>query len=89
MTFVVSDLLEYYSYRKNINNTSIAIDKLSAKEADSIIADCDDLIDNKKYKPFFYKKLYQIGKTRFIEQAEKARRYNRQGAGRLFVHLIT
>ena len=72
----------------SIDYRSIVKDKLSAKDADAIIADCKDLIDDEKFKPFFYKRLYELGKNRFLEQAFKARKYNRNGAGRLFVHLL-
>lgn len=77
-------------YRSKNQRDSIAIvkDNLSAKEADAIIADCSDLIDDEKYKPFFYRRLYDLGKTKFLEQAFKARKYNNKGGGRLFVHLL-
>ena len=79
-----------YSYRRDSHRDSIAIvkDKLSAKEADAIIEDCKDLIDDPKYNPFFYKRLYDLGKSRFLEQAYKARKYHRGSPGRFFVHLL-
>jgi len=88
-----SNGIKTIDYRSNEVNSSIAIesivkDDLSAKEADAIIDDCKDLIDDEKYKPYFYKRLYELGKKRFLEQAFKARKYNRNGAGRLFVHLL-
>ena len=87
---LVHDRIQDYSYRENSQRTSIAIvkDKLSSKEADAIIADCQDLIDDQKFKPFFYKKLYELGKGRFLEQAYKARKYHRGSPGRFFVHLL-
>lgn len=86
----VSQTIKDYSYRNKFTRDSIAIvkDKPSAKDADAIIADCRDLIDNEKFKPFFYKKLYELGKSRFMEQAYKARKYHKNGAGRFFVHLL-
>ena len=91
-TSSVSSLIKDYSYRSKTHRDSIAIaivkDKPSAKEADAIIADCKDLIDDPKYNPFFYKKLYELGKARFMEQAYKARKYHRNGAGKFFVHLL-
>lgn len=72
----------------SIDYRTIVKDKPDAKEADAIIADCQDLIDDEKYKPFFYRRLYDLGKNKFLEQAFKARKYNRNGAGRLFVHLL-
>ena len=89
-TSSVADALKDYSYRRNIHRDSIAIvkDKPNAKEADAIIADCIDLIDDQKFKPFFYKKLYELGKGRFLEQAYKARKYHRGSPGRFFVHLL-
>ena len=87
---LVSDRIKDYSYRNNSHRDSIAIvkDKPNAKEADAIIADCKDLIDDPKFNPFFYKKLYELGKGRFMEQAYKARKYHRGSPGRFFVHLL-
>lgn len=89
-TSSVAQSLEDYSYRRKFTRDSIAIvkDRPSAKEADAIIEDCKDLIDDEKFKPFFYKKLYELGKSRFMEQAYKARKYHKNGAGRFFVHLL-
>ena len=89
-TSSVSSLIKDYSYRRNSHRDSIAIvkDKPNAKEADAIIADCKDLIDDPKYNPFFYKRLYELGKSRFLEQAYKARKYHRGSPGRFFVHLL-
>lgn len=93
----VGSLVQDYSYRtKNQRNSSIAIvkdgvKKISANEADAIIKDCKDrgLIDDEKYEPFFYKKLYEHGKSKFLQAAEKAIKYNKQGAGRMFTHLLS
>ena len=87
---VVSDRIKTIAIEKNSQRSSIAIvkDKPNAKEADAIIADCKDLIDDPKFNPFFYKKLYELGKGRFLEQAYKARKYHRGSPGRFFVHLL-
>lgn len=85
----IGQSIKDYSYRGLETKNSIAIvkDNLCAKDADAIIADCSDLIDDKRFNPFFYKKLYALGKDRFLEQAYKARKYgNRKGA--YFVHLL-
>lgn len=89
-TSSVGSLIKDYSYRRNSHRDSIAIvkDKPSAKEADAIIADCKDLIDDPKFNPFFYKKLYELGKARFMDQAYKARKYHRGSPGKFFVHLL-
>lgn len=89
-TSSVGSLIKDYSYREKSQRSSIAIvkDKPSAKEADAIIEDCKDLIDDPKFHPFFYKKLYELGKGRFMEQAYKARKYHRGSPGRFFVHLL-
>lgn len=78
-----------YSYRREETKTAIAIDKvpLSAPEADAVIKSCVDLIDDKRYEPFFYKKLYKLGKSRFLEMAERARKYGNSN-GKFFVHLL-
>lgn len=78
---------ENYSYRDKTIRKTIAIEKMTAKEADSIIEEYKDLIDNKDYKPFFYKKLYSLGRFKFIEKAEQARKYGKQ-KGRYFVRLL-
>jgi hypothetical protein len=87
---MLSDRIKTIAIEKNSQRSSIAIvkDKPNAKEADAIIADCMDLIDDQKFKPFFYKKLYELGKGRFLEQAYKARKYHRGSPGRFFVHLL-
>ena len=87
---LVSDRIKTIAIENNSQRSSIAIvkDKPSAKEADAIIADCMDLIDDQKFKPFFYKKLYELGKGRFLEQAYKARKYSNGSPGRMFVHLL-
>ena len=87
---LVSDRIKTIAIENNSQRSSIAIvkDKPNAKEADAIIADCKDLIDDQNFKPFFYKKLYELGKARFMEQAYKARKYHRNGAGKFFVHLL-
>ena len=89
-TSSVGSLIKDYSYRSKSHRDSIAIvkDKLSSRDADAIIEDCKDLIDDDKFKPFFYKKLYELGKGRFLEQAYKARKYHRGSPGRFFVHLL-
>ena len=87
---VVQDRIKTIAIENNSQRSSIAIvkDKPNAKEADAIIADCKDLIDDPKYNPFFYKRLYELGKARFMEQAYKARKYHRGSPGRFFVHLL-
>jgi len=87
---VVQDRIKTIAIENNSQRSSIAIvkDKPNAKEADAIIADCKDLIDDPKYNPFFYKRLYELGKARFMEQAYKARKYHRNGEGKFFVHLL-
>lgn len=87
---LVQDRIKTIAIEEQIHRDSIAIvkDNLSAKEADAIIEDCKDLIDDQKFKPFFYKKLYALGKSRFLEQAYKARKYHRGSPGRFFVHLL-
>lgn len=49
-------------------------DILTTNQADKIIDSVDDLIDDKKYKPFFFKKLYKLGPTIFLQIAESSRK---------------
>lgn len=81
-----------YSYRDKTktNKTSIAIvkDNLTAREADQIIDSVSDLIDDERFKPFFYKKLYTNGRQWFIEQAYRARKPYINQPSKFFVHLM-
>lgn len=74
---------------KNLNNySSIEETKhsLTKNQADRIIETVADLIDDPKYKPFFFKRLYVIGPTNFLtiyDQAKKGK-----FPSRLFVSLL-
>ena len=59
---------------------------MSTEIADTVIHSVADLIDDPKYKPWFYKKLYTLGRDRFIGIADDVRRTHniRVGRGRLF-----
>lgn len=65
---------------------SSKIEKISSYEADELIKSNSHLISDKKYKPFFYKKLYSIGKSAFITLARRAEEGKNPPA--LFVHLL-
>ena len=65
---------------------SIKIEKISSYEADELIKANNHLISDLKYKPFFYKKLYSIGKAAFIMLARRAEEGKVPAA--LFVHLL-
>ena len=71
-----------YSYKGNDSeNYSYS------SHTDNIIGSVSDLIDDPKYKPFFYKHLYRIGPVRFIEIAEEARKIGVY-KGKCFTKLI-
>lgn len=46
---------------------------LKREEAEAIIAGVEHLIDDPKFKPFFFRKLYELGPTRFMEIADQSR----------------
>ena len=62
------------------------LEKLTTKEADQLIKSNSHLISDRKYNPFFYKKLYSIGKSAFLTLARRAEEGNNPPA--LFVHLL-
>ena len=83
----------YSNYSKNkLNNYSnystIVSNKvrLTKIEADRIISSVADLVDDPSYEPFFFKMLYKIGPSNFLDAATKAR----QGytPGRCFVYWL-
>ena len=71
------------NYRKNNSNRNIDYKEIG----DNIIEMVSDLIDDPKYKPFFYKRLYAIGPDEFLGAAEKARKIGFR-RGRMFVKLL-
>lgn len=48
--------------------------KISVKQADAIIAQALDLINNPDFKPYFFNTLYKIGPTNFYEAMDFARK---------------
>src|SRR5690554_311911 len=84
----------YYSYsnsygKKTKFSNSIAIEdkeRLSIAEEDEIVGSYADIIDP-NYRVWFIKQLRRVGKTRFIECAEKARKYGKEPQ-KLFVSLL-
>lgn len=71
----------------NKNKKTIAYSKeINTKEADMIIEEYSHLITDPKYKPFFYKKLYTLGRSTFAMLASRAKEGRNPAA--LFVHLL-
>lgn len=61
-------------YRGNNNLKTIDYSKqLTTKQADSLVAQAQDLISDHKFRPFFFKTLYIIGPTAFLEAIDYAR----------------
>lgn len=56
-------------------------------QADLVMASCMDLVDDPKYLPFFYKRLYAIGPDQFLALADEARKRGFK-KGRMFVNSI-
>ncbi len=69
-------------------NTTIAIDyskKVSNSQADIIIEQVSDLIDDPKFKPFFFRTLTIVGPDAFYESADWARKTTARCQGCMFV----
>lgn len=63
-----------YSNKTNNNYSSIVTGEGIKKQvADQLITEALDLIDNKNFKPYFYKTLYIIGVDRFRSAMVDAR----------------
>lgn len=60
---------------------------MTREQADSVMDTCTDLITDAKYKPFFFKRLYAVGPTVFIQLADHSRKYGKY-PDRLFVKLL-
>lgn len=56
-------------------------------QGDLVIQEVQDLIDDANYLPFFYKRLYAVGPTRFLAIADHARKVGFK-KGRKFVALL-
>jgi len=87
----IKEILTPIAYSKKLitpiaYRDSIKLEKMSSKEADELIKENNHLISDFKYKPFFYKKLYSIGKSAFIMLARRAEEGKVPPA--LFVHLL-
>lgn len=74
----------YSSIEKKLNTNYSSIDTI---EADNIIKSTMDLIDDESYKPFFYKRLYSLGKSKYLSTAEHCRKYGKAPA-KLFVYML-
>jgi len=84
---VTKPSIENYSSIDSIENNNVKTD-IPTHLADAIINSMPDLVED-KYRPFFFKKLYQLGTLRFTALAEHARKYGKQKSGQLlFVKLL-
>lgn len=74
MSTPIRETIENYSNKYNktiVNNYSKT--NLDRRAADELITEALDLIDNKNFKPYFYKTLYLIGADRFRAAMSDAR----------------
>lgn len=60
---------------------------MTTEQADELMDSCADLIADAKYRPFFFKKLYELGPRSFLQLAEHARKYGKY-PDRLFVRML-
>lgn len=77
----------YSSIEVNKIKNYSSIDTIETIEADNIIKSTEDLIDDESYKPFFYKRLYAIGKSKYLEIADHCRKHGKVPA-KLFVYML-
>lgn len=79
------------SQRKDLNTRNIDYSSMNnndwKEQGDRVMSMVTDLIDDPAYKPFFFKRLYTIGPTRFLDCAEIARKCGFK-PGRKFVKLL-
>lgn len=75
------------AYRQKAIVNTIGYSRINPVEADKVIASVDDLIDDCRFKPFFYKKLYKLGPTQFLEYADRARKGTKSKPG-LFCKIL-
>lgn len=61
---------------------------LTKDQAEEVMAGVSDLIDDPKYRPYFFKRLYQIGVDNFLEAAALARKDGVTHKGRKFASLL-
>ena len=81
-----SDIAFYsYSNRKK-ELTPIAIEALTSKEEDFIVEHYSDLIDG-NYRKWFIKRLRCIGKQKFVQSGDMARKYGKDKQ-RYFTSLV-
>lgn len=95
----ISELLPYRTIEKKDEISSIeTIDSIGTprrsnaavmtrEQADSVMEICEDLIADARYRPFFFKRLYAVGPTVFVQLADHARKYGKY-PDRLFVKLL-
>jgi hypothetical protein len=79
-------LLKTIDYSNKIKKTIGYSSNIASNEADLIIKEYSYLISDPKYKPYFYKKLYTLGKSAFMTIAGRAKEGKNPPA--LFVYLL-
>lgn len=73
---------------RGINNNNNKPQTITIIEADRLVREATDLIDNKDFEPFFFKTLYIIGKQNFIEAMDMARKADVRCRSCIFVKRI-
>lgn len=78
---------DYSNSHSNRNNNFNFNSNSNRGEEDAIINSYSDIIDP-DYKLWFVKRLKAVGKDKFVDAGDKARRYG-NNKSRLFAHLIS
>jgi hypothetical protein len=60
----------------NLSNYSNHSGYIQPAIADSLVAEATEMMDNSDFKPYLYKTLFMIGKEKFLEAMNAARRAN-------------
>jgi hypothetical protein len=82
---MITRLTEGYNPYSNSNSNSFRT-SVTVTESKQIISSVKDLI-NPDYESWYYARLKQVGKTKFIEAAEHARKYGKDKS-KLFAYLL-
>ena len=81
-------IVNNYSPNNENQNIDIQTPQLTTAQADSIIGHVSDLINDMKFKHYFYKHLYRLQPTEFLRRADQARKATVRCAGCLFWTLV-
>lgn len=77
---------DIYSRGNSKGNSRTRTDEI--EELDELLIECDDLIDNERYRPWFRKRFDEIGGARIVRRLARLARDKGKQCGRFFVYLL-